>query len=78
MTSATYLGLDIGTSGVKGVLVNERQYCLATPRLLITMLPRAGGAEPRTVVAGGVIRYRKPSRGMTTVAVSDCRDKCMA
>lgn len=48
MTSATYLGLDIGTSGVKGVLVDKRQHCLATAIATYDVAyPHSGWAEQR-------------------------------
>ncbi|OAL60873.1 xylulokinase [Halomonas sp. ALS9] len=42
----TYLGLDIGTSAVKGVLVDTHQLCLATASSAYSVThPRAGWAE---------------------------------
>ncbi|OZT73518.1 xylulokinase [Vreelandella boliviensis LC1] len=42
----TYLGLDIGTSAVKGVLVDAHQFCLATASSAYSVThPNAGWAE---------------------------------
>lgn len=46
MSTQTYLGLDIGTSAVKGVLVDTHQLCLATASSAYSVShPHAGWAE---------------------------------
>ncbi|MDQ7730566.1 xylulokinase [Halomonas sp. SpR8] len=46
MSTQTYLGLDIGTSAVKGVLVDTHQLCLATASSAYSVThPHAGWAE---------------------------------
>jgi xylulokinase len=65
-----YIGLDLGTSGLKGILIGEDQTVLAeaTAPLTVSARMRAGASRPRRLDRGGrTVLDRCPPRALAQV-----------